>query len=144
MHARFYMWRYKGGTQNSLLIKLKKERGTGYHEPLKSRTKWLHLQFSPEVNKYWSWVRVITNTECPRRNVNILGGHGIGHSKQKLYMYMCPMPNGFTAQYTVQTSNTPCPHTSCKVHWCWRWNFRKCIVLGKLYQLCLLNNKYRY
>jgi hypothetical protein len=27
-----------------------------------------------------------------------------------------------------------CPHTSCKVRWCWRWNFRKCITLGKLYQ----------
>jgi hypothetical protein len=30
------------------------------------------------------------------------------------------------------------------VNWCWRWNFRKCITLGKLYQLCHLNNKYRY
>jgi hypothetical protein len=37
------------------------------------------------------------------------------------------------SKYTVQTSNTPCPHTSCKVHWWW-WNFRKCIILGKLYQ----------
>jgi hypothetical protein len=45
--------------------------------------------------------------------------------------------------FTVQTSNTPCPHMSCKVHWCWRWNFRKCIILGKLYQLRHLNNKYR-
>jgi hypothetical protein len=25
--------------------------------------------------------------------------------------------------YTVQTSNTACPHTSYEVHWCWRWNF---------------------
>jgi hypothetical protein len=37
-----------------------------------------------------------------------------------------------------------CPHASCKVRWCWRWNFRKCIILHKLYQLCHLNNKYRY
>jgi hypothetical protein len=59
---------------------------------------------------------------------------------KKVYMYMCHIPNSFT----VQTSNTPCPHRSCKVHWCWRWNFRKCIILGKLYQLCHLNNKYRY
>jgi hypothetical protein len=28
-------------------------------------------------------------------NVNILGGHSIGRSKQKVYMYMCPIPNGF-------------------------------------------------
>jgi hypothetical protein len=41
-------------------------------------------------------------------------------------------------------SNTPCPHTSCKVHWCWWWNFQKCIIRGKLYQLCPMNNKYRY
>ena len=31
----------------------------------------------------------------PRGRVNILGGHKIGHSKQKVYMYMCPIPNGF-------------------------------------------------
>jgi hypothetical protein len=45
-------------------------------------------------------------------------------SKQ-VYMYMWPIPNGFrdraislcsTVLYTVQTSNTPCPHTSCKGH----------------------------
>jgi hypothetical protein len=39
---------------------------------------------------------------------------------KKLYIYMCPIPNGFRDRaislYTVQTSNTPCPHTSCKVH----------------------------
>jgi hypothetical protein len=29
---------------------------------------------------------------------------------------------GFT---DTQTSNTSCPHTSCKVHWFWRRNFRK-------------------
>jgi hypothetical protein len=27
--------------------------------------------------------------------VNILGGHSIGHSKQKVYVYICPIPNGF-------------------------------------------------
>jgi hypothetical protein len=52
---------------------------------------------------------------------------------KKLYMYMCPIPSGFrdtaislySTLYTVQTSNTPCPHTSCKLHWCWRLNFPK-------------------
>jgi hypothetical protein len=52
--------------------------------------------------------------------VSIMGGHSIGHSKQKVYMYMRPIPNGFRdtaiSLYTVQTSNTPCPHTSCKVY----------------------------
>ena len=28
----------------------------------------------------------------------------------------------------TQSSNTPCLHTSCKVHWCWRWNFRTFII----------------
>jgi hypothetical protein len=27
--------------------------------------------------------------------VNILGGHSIGHSKKKMYAYMCPIPNAF-------------------------------------------------
>jgi hypothetical protein len=27
--------------------------------------------------------------------VNVLGGHNIGHSRKKVYMYMCPVPNGF-------------------------------------------------
>jgi hypothetical protein len=34
----------------------------------------------------------------PRGKVNILGGHNIGHSKQKyiyIYMYMCSIPDGF-------------------------------------------------
>jgi hypothetical protein len=31
----------------------------------------------------------------PRGKVNILGGHSMCHSKQKLYMYMCPILNGF-------------------------------------------------
>jgi hypothetical protein len=40
---------------------------------------------------------------------------------KKVYMYMCPVPNGFrdraislySTLYTVQTSRTRCPHTSC-------------------------------
>ena len=31
----------------------------------------------------------------PGGNFNILGGQGINHSKQKVYIYMCPIPNGF-------------------------------------------------
>jgi hypothetical protein len=27
--------------------------------------------------------------------LNILGGHSIGHSKQKNCIYMCPIPKGF-------------------------------------------------
>jgi hypothetical protein len=27
--------------------------------------------------------------------VNILGDHSIGHSKKKVYVNMCPIPNGF-------------------------------------------------
>jgi hypothetical protein len=39
------------------------------------------------------------NSECTIQNdsrgkVSILGGQSIGHSKQKMYMYMCPIPNG--------------------------------------------------
>jgi hypothetical protein len=31
----------------------------------------------------------------PGRKAYILGGHSIGHFKQIMYMYMCPIPNGF-------------------------------------------------
>ena len=31
----------------------------------------------------------------PGGNVSIQGGHSIGHSKQKVHMYMCPIPKGF-------------------------------------------------
>jgi hypothetical protein len=33
--------------------------------------------------------------DVPGENVNILGGHSIGHSKETVYMYLCPIPNGF-------------------------------------------------
>jgi oligoribonuclease (3'-5' exoribonuclease) len=46
----------------------------------------------------------------PGGKVNILGGHSIGHSKQEVYMYMCPIPNSFRDRaislYTVQTLAT--------------------------------------
>jgi hypothetical protein len=48
--------------------------------------------------------------------VKILGAYIIVHSKQQMYMYNCPILNGFrdtaislySTLYTVQTSNTPC------------------------------------
>jgi hypothetical protein len=40
--------------------------------------------------------RFATNTQgVPGEKVNVLGGHSSSHFKQKLYMYMCPIPNGF-------------------------------------------------
>jgi hypothetical protein len=58
-----------------------------------------------------------------------------------IYIYICRWSHSYgfrdktispygSTLYTVQTNNTSCPHTSCKVHWSWRWNFRKCIILG--------------
>jgi hypothetical protein len=38
---------------------------------------------------------VVTIQGVPGRKVNIVGGHSIGHSQQNLYMYMCPISNGF-------------------------------------------------
>jgi hypothetical protein len=64
---------------------------------------------------------------------------------KEVYMYMCRIPNGFreraTSLYRRSILSILSPHTSYKVHWSWRWSFRKCIILGKLYQLCHLNNK---
>jgi hypothetical protein len=55
---------------------------------------------------------------------------------------MCPIPNSFrdraiSLYSTLYRRATRHVLTSWKVHWCWRWNFRKCIILGKLYQLSL-------
>jgi hypothetical protein len=33
--------------------------------------------------------------DVPGGKVNILGGHSIGRSEQKVCVYMCPIPNGF-------------------------------------------------
>jgi hypothetical protein len=56
--------------------------------------------------------------------LNILEAHTFGHSKKKSIMFMCPTANDFryssialySTLYSVQTNNTPCSHTSCKVH----------------------------
>jgi hypothetical protein len=40
-------------------------------------------------------VRKTNIRDVPGGEVNILGGHSIGYSTQKVYMYMCPIPNGF-------------------------------------------------
>jgi hypothetical protein len=71
---------------------------------------------------------------------------------KKVYMYTCPIPKGFrdtaislySTLYTVQTNKATCPCMGCKVPWCWWWNCQKFIILGKLYQLYHLNNKYWY
>jgi hypothetical protein len=42
------------------------------------------------VQVTWSDIQSV-----PGGKVNIVGGHSIGHSKKKLYMYMCLIPNGF-------------------------------------------------
>jgi hypothetical protein len=60
----------------------------------------------------------------PGGNVKILGGYNIGHSKQKtVYVHVSYSEHVryraislYSTMYTVQTSNTTCPHTSCKVH----------------------------
>jgi hypothetical protein len=58
---------------------------------------------------HWTWPynlstvlrRFLINEEAayiqsvPGGRVSIPGGHSIGHPKQKVYMYMCPIPNGF-------------------------------------------------
>jgi hypothetical protein len=50
----------------------------------------------------------------------------------------------FIMSRCTQMSDMSHPHTSCKVQWCWQRNFWIYIIIGKLYQLCHLNNKYRY
>ena len=46
-------------------------------------------------NVLYNWCAFVHIQGVPGGKVNILGGHSIGHYKQKTYMYMCPIPNGF-------------------------------------------------
>jgi hypothetical protein len=87
----------------------------------------------------------------PGRKVNILGGHGISHFKQKIvYVHALfqtvsrvELMDVFTR---IKEHQDACHILTqvCKVYWCWWWNFQKRIILGKLYQLRCLNNKYWY
>jgi hypothetical protein len=47
------------------------------------------------VHCYTHQIKHIYIHRVSGRNVNILGGHSIDHSKQKLCMYMCHILNGF-------------------------------------------------
>jgi hypothetical protein len=108
--------------------------------------------FSSDIMSY---ARAVQNV--PGWKVNILGGHNIGHSKKESVCVcvcacvraVCPIPNGFrdraiSLYCTLYRQATRHALTRVAVHWCWRGNFRECIILGKLRQLCHLNNKYRY
>jgi hypothetical protein len=58
-----------------------------------------HNHFLPYLFQY-QYSLIIVPFEfiqgIPGEKVSILGRHSIGHSKQtKLYVYMCPIPNGF-------------------------------------------------
>jgi hypothetical protein len=62
----------------------------------KSGTMLVTYQTQNTALKRHAVVCFITNIQgVPGGKVNILGGHSIGHSKQKLYMNMCPILNGF-------------------------------------------------
>jgi hypothetical protein len=89
----------------------------------------------------------VSYTECPRGKGSSSGRSQLSVilSQKSVYVhvfYSERFPRW--SYFTVQRSNTPRPHASCEVHWCWGWNFRKCFILGKLYKLCHLNNKYWY
>jgi hypothetical protein len=55
-----------------------------FHHPI------LPLTTLPYTGLYPTLIHGVTGGKA-----NILGGHSIGHSKQKKYMYMCPIPKGF-------------------------------------------------
>jgi hypothetical protein len=62
-----------------------------------------------------------------------------------VYTYMCPLPNFFPIYnyftiYCTDEQHTMFSH-ELQSALCWRWNFRKCIILGKRY--CHLSTKFR-
>jgi hypothetical protein len=64
-----------------------------------------------------AWSSTNSIHSVPGGKVNIVVGHSIAHSKKKkVYMYMCPIPNGFrdriilvySTLYTVLTRVAKC------------------------------------
>jgi hypothetical protein len=101
--------------------------------------------FLPTRDFLYGFYIVSQYTRCSRSKGQCSGRSYYRSFYTEVCVYMCAIPNGYrdtaislySTLDTVQTSNTPCPHTSCKVLWCCRCNFRKCItrgILGKLYQ----------
>jgi hypothetical protein len=116
-------------------------------------------------------IRVFTYTECHRRKIIILGGHSIGHSKQKcgyrvsqeersifweliisvilnkkkcictcvLFLTVSEIELFHCTLYRRATR-----HVLTRVAKCIDVDGGKYIMLGKLYQLCHLNSKYRH
>jgi hypothetical protein len=81
-----YRFHHKGGRVSQARIKQKEATSSSGLSGL-LRT----ISHSSSGKKFIS--QYIQNV--PWGKVNILEGHTIGHSKQKVYTYMCPTPNGF-------------------------------------------------
>jgi hypothetical protein len=71
------------------------EKINGYCKQMGYET-WKSLEDPSLINGFLA--SVVMNPciqDVPGGNVNILGGHSIAHTTQKLDMCMCPIPNGF-------------------------------------------------
>jgi hypothetical protein len=70
-------------------------------------------------------------TGCPRRK----GQYSRKSYYRSVYarkVCMCPIPNGFrdrAVSLYSSSSNTPCPLTRCKVHWCWLEFSKRCYIM---------------
>jgi hypothetical protein len=74
-----------GRAMNKVLFHNKKERRLKFNE--ESRLSYLHALTN-------LFIFLIPYTGVPGGKINILGGHSIGHSKKKIYVNICPIPNG--------------------------------------------------
>jgi hypothetical protein len=100
----------------------------------------------------YMYIYVYTHIQnIPRGKVNILGGHSIGHSTQKMYICTCVLFRTVSEMElfhcTVHCADEQHAMYLTRVAKCIDVAggiFKKCVILGKLYQLCHLNNKYRY
>jgi hypothetical protein len=102
------------------------------------------------------WVHMcVCIYSVPGGKVNILEGHSIGHSKQKsLYVLVhvyyperVPRYSYFTIQYITHCTDEQHAMSSHELQSALMltMKFSKMYTaLGKLYQLCHLNNKYRH
>jgi hypothetical protein len=52
-------------------------------------------RFLPYISQFITHPAFDAIQSVPGGRVNILGGHSIRHLSKKVYMHMCPIPNGF-------------------------------------------------
>ena len=117
--------------------------------------KKVHFNLCLILNVYWDTTICISRT-----NLVFFGGGGVGgevgldeerslHNKGGYSGRIAGSHFGCCCLHketrrSTETKNTRSSHTSCEVHWGWRWDFRKFIVNCKKCYICVTKLSFKY